>query len=85
MVAIVIKYTAEELAPKAQKFYCGAGLVKCQIVSSEKGLSRFHTEEKPKEEEKFSAGNRTNQSSRELASSDCEEWWITTKQTMTII
>lgn len=50
MVAIVIKYTAEELAPKAQKFYCGAGLVKCQIVSSEKGLSRFHTEEKPKEE-----------------------------------
>lgn len=50
MVAINIKYTAEELAPKAQKFYCGAGLVKCQIVSSEKGLSRFHTEEKPKKE-----------------------------------
>lgn len=50
MVAINIKYTAEELAPKSQKFYCGAGLVKCQIVSSEKGLSRFHTEEKPKEE-----------------------------------
>lgn len=50
MVDIVIKYTAEELTPKAQKFYCGAGLVKCQITGSEKGLSRFHTEEKPKEE-----------------------------------
>ena len=50
MVAINIKYTAEELAPKSQIFYCGAGLVKCQIVSSEMGQSRFATAEKPKPE-----------------------------------
>ncbi len=41
MVAIDIKYTDEELAPKSQIFYCGAGLVKCQITGSEKGKSRF--------------------------------------------
>lgn len=50
MVAINIKYTAEELAPKSSNFYCGAGLVKCQIVSSEKGESRYATAENPKEE-----------------------------------
>lgn len=41
MVDIVIKYTDEELAPKSQIFYCGAGLVKCQITGSEKAKSRF--------------------------------------------
>ena len=49
MVAINIKYTAEELTPKSF-FYCGAGLIKCQIIGSEKGVSRFATEEKPKPE-----------------------------------
>lgn len=44
MVAIVIKYSEEELAPKSQIFYCGAGLIKCQILSSEKAVSRFSKE-----------------------------------------
>jgi hypothetical protein len=50
MVAINIKYTEEELAPKSQIFYCGSGLVKCQIVSSEKAVSRFATAENVKPE-----------------------------------
>ena len=50
MVSIILKYTEEELAPKNQKFYCGSGLVKCKVTSTEKGASRYSTAEKPKPE-----------------------------------